>query len=102
MPNKRRVVVAEDHPAVMAAPRRILEPYCDVVSTAIDGEDLLREVDSALPDVVVTDDFMPKMNGLDACRAIRQTYPSVRIAFVSEFLDDDVMASAFELGATAV
>ena len=55
-----------------------------------------------LPDVVVTDISMPRMNGLDACRHIRRTNPAVRVVIVSEFIDDDVIADAFELGASAV
>lgn len=64
MSQRPRVVVADDHPAVRSALTRILEPHVDVVSVAIDGEDLLRQVGDVLPDVVVTDISMPKMNGL--------------------------------------
>lgn len=64
MSQRPRVVVADDHPAVRSALTRILEPHVDVVSVAIDGEDLLRQVGDVLPDVVVTDISMPKTNGL--------------------------------------
>ena len=72
-----------------------------MVSVAIDGEDLLRQVGDVLPDVVVTDICMPKMNGLDACRHIRRTYPTVRVVIVSELLDDVLSAGALESGASA-
>ena len=97
---RRRVVVADDHPDVLRALTRILEPHVDVVAVAIDGEDLLRQVGHVLPDAVVTDISMPRMNGLDACRLIRRMYPSVLVVLVSELLDDDMGAS--ELGASAV
>jgi len=97
---RRRVIVADDHPAVLTALTRILDPHVDVVSVAIDGEDLLKQVGSFLPDAVVTDIAMPRMNGLDACRHIRRMYPAVRVVIVSELLDDDTGAS--ELGASAV
>jgi DNA-binding NarL/FixJ family response regulator len=99
---RRRVIIADDHAGVLSALTRILEPHCDVVSTAIDGEDLLRRVGAAIPDVVVTDVFMPRMNGLDACRHIRRIHPSVSVVIVSEHLDEDVAAFALELGAAAV
>jgi DNA-binding NarL/FixJ family response regulator len=99
---RRRVIIADDHAAVLSALTRILEPHCDVVSTAIDGEDLLRRVGATVPDVVVTDVFMPRMNGLDACRHIRRSYPSVSVVIVSEHMDQDVTAFALELGASAV
>ena len=103
MHHRPRVIIADDHPGVLAALMRILAPHCDVVSTAVNGEELLRQVGDgdALPDVVVTDISMPRMNGLDACSSIRRTYPSVKVVIVSELLDDEVIALAFELGATA-
>jgi two-component system response regulator NreC len=100
---RRRVVVADDHPAVLIALTRILEPHVDVVAAAVDGEDLLRQVGNLLPDAVVTDLSMPRMNGLDACRHICRMYPDVRVVIVSELLDDDELtAGAFERGASAV
>ena len=102
MAERLRVVIAEDHPAVLAELTRILAPHVHVVAVAIDGEDLLRQVGNLLPDVVVTDIAMPRMNGLSACRLIRRAYPAVRIVIVSELLDDDLTAFALELGASTV
>ena len=102
LPERPRVIVADDHPRVQTALRRLLEPHCDVVSIAIDGEDLLRQVGDVLPDVVVTDINMPRMNGLDACRHIRRTYPSVSVVIVTGLLDDDLAARATDMGASAV
>src|SRR3954463_12578034 len=99
---RRRVIIADDHPDVLSALTQILKPHCDVVSIAVDGEDLVRQVGEQLPDVVVTDIAMPRMDGLDACRHIRRLYPSVRVVIVSGMLDEDVIATAFDLGATAV
>jgi DNA-binding NarL/FixJ family response regulator len=100
MSQRRRVVIADDHPGVLVALTRILDPHVDVVAVAIDGEDLLRQVGNLLPDAVVTDISMPRMNGLDACRLIRRMYPAVAVVIVSELLDDDTDACA--LGASAV
>jgi DNA-binding NarL/FixJ family response regulator len=102
IPQRRRVVVADDHPSVLTALLRTLKPHCDVVSIAIDGEDLLRRVEEARPDVVVTDISMPRMNGLDACRHIRRIFPDVRVVMVSSLFDEDLVASAFACDAHAV
>src|SRR6476620_7378283 len=98
--HRLRVVIADDHLGVLTALTRILEPHVDVIGLAIDGEDLLRQVDTSLPDAVVTDICMPRMDGLSACCHIRQMYPAIRVVIVSELLDDDT--GACELGASAV
>lgn len=87
---------------MLRALRRLLEPHCEVVAIAIDGEDLLRQVGDMVPDVVVTDIAMPRMNGLDACRHIRRDYPSVRVVIVTGLPDDDLVAGASEVGASAL
>jgi DNA-binding NarL/FixJ family response regulator len=99
---RRRVIIADDHAAVLAGLFKILRPHCEIVSTAVDGDELLQQVREMVPDVVITDIFMPKMNGLAACRHIRQHHPAVIVVMVSEYLDDDVSAAAFEAGASAV
>ena len=100
MSARHRVVIADDHPGVLAALTRILEPHVDVVAVAIDGEDLLQKVGALLPDAVVTDISMPKMDGVEACRLIRRTCPAIHVVIVSGFLDADIGAS--QLGASAV
>jgi CheY-like chemotaxis protein len=97
-----RVIVADDSHSVRAALRRILEPHCDVVATAFDGVELLRLVRTFLPDVVVTDIDMPRMDGLDACRQIRLHYPAVRVIIISGLPDDSLVASAEEAGASTM
>jgi DNA-binding NarL/FixJ family response regulator len=84
----------------LAALTRILEPHVNVIGLAIDGEDLLRQVGTLLPDAVITDISMPRMDGLSACCHIRQLYPGVRVVIMSELLDDDT--GVCELGASAV
>jgi DNA-binding NarL/FixJ family response regulator len=103
MSRRPRVAIADDHPAVLIALARILEPHVDVVAVANDGDDLLQQVGNLSPDVVVTDILMPRMNGLDACRHIRRMYPAVLVVIVSNLLnDEDTMGLAFESGASAV
>ncbi|GAA2598643.1 response regulator [Winogradskya consettensis] len=65
------IVVAEDHEDILFVLRRALERAGHEVVTTTDGEEALEAVRKHLPDIVVTDVDMPKMTGLDLCRAIR-------------------------------
>jgi CheY-like chemotaxis protein len=65
------IVVAEDHDDIRYVLQRALERAGHSVVTASDGAAALEAIRAHVPDVVVTDVDMPRMNGLDLCRAIR-------------------------------
>jgi CheY-like chemotaxis protein len=65
------IVVAEDHEEIRYVLRRALERAGHEVVTTEDGAQALAAVRKHLPDMVVTDMDMPRMTGLDLCRAIR-------------------------------
>ena len=102
MSPRRRVIIADDHPEVLQAVKRILEPHCDVISTAADGEALLQQVGHSIPDVVVSDIHMPHMTGLDACRHIRRTYPFISVVLITALPDGKVVDLALQSGAYAL
>jgi two-component system response regulator MprA len=68
---KHRVLVVEDDKAVRESLRRSLEFNGYDVALAGDGAEALAVIGSARPDVVVMDVMMPRLNGLDATRALR-------------------------------
>jgi len=65
------IVVAEDHEDIRFVLQRALERAGHQVVTANDGAAALEAIRKHKPDVVVTDVDMPRMTGLDLCRAIR-------------------------------
>lgn len=75
-----RVVLADDHPMVRRGLRLILEESAevDLVAEAGNGQELLDLVDQLEPDVVVVDVGMPKVDGLEAVRRIRDRHPGVK------------------------
>jgi DNA-binding NarL/FixJ family response regulator len=97
-----RVVLADDHSAVLVWLRQLLDPHCDIVATAADGETLIQYVEHLLPDVVVTDVYMPRMNGLEACGRIHRDHPTVSVIVISEMHDEDLLLRAFQVGASAM
>jgi DNA-binding NarL/FixJ family response regulator len=75
-----RVVLADDHPMVRRGVRMILEEsrQVEVVAEASNGQELLDLVDEYAPDVVVVDVGMPKLDGIEAVRRIRDRHPDVK------------------------
>jgi two-component system response regulator MprA len=68
-----RILVIEDDDAVQAALRRALTLAGYEVLLAGDGEDGLLQVETAVPDALVLDLGLPRVDGMDVCRALRTT-----------------------------
>ena len=67
-----RILVVDDEPAVRVALSRILTGAGFEVLTAADGPQALDQVASDPPDAVILDVLMPGMDGLEACRKLRE------------------------------
>ena len=70
---KIRVLIADDHAVVRQGLRTFLEVQDDieVVGEASDGEEAVKLIEVAAPDVVVMDLVMPRVDGIEATRQIR-------------------------------
>lgn len=68
-----RVLLADDHAVLRAGLRALLgvEPDMEVIGEAENGEDAIRKAQELLPDVVVLDIAMPRLNGLEVIRRLR-------------------------------
>lgn len=82
---RNRVVLAEDHKLFREALRNMLQRQQDieVVGEAGDGIEAVELVRSLLPDVVVTDIRMPRLNGSAAIGQLLAAHPSVKVIVVS-------------------
>lgn len=96
-----RVLLADDHPEILTALRRMLMPYCDIVGQASDGRALLEAAGTLRPDVIVLDVRMPGINGLEACRLLKQAAPDSKVVVLTAADDAVVRRKAFDLGASA-
>ena len=103
MPRNRRprVLLADDYQRLLDAWRRLLEPAYDVVGSVSTGHDVVAAARTLQPDVVVLDVGLPDVNGLEACRLIKEATPGVGVILVTAADDVDVRQAAFEAGASA-
>ncbi len=100
MPQRARILLADDHILVAEACKRLLEPEFEVVAIVKDGRALVRAYSELNPDLVVADISMPLLNGIDAAEQIRESYPKARIVFLTMNTDRELAARAFRAGAT--
>ena len=96
-----RVVVVDDHQIVRDGLAALLGALdgIEVVGTAEDGRDALHLVDEVVPDVVVMDIQMPRLDGVEATRFIVARHPEVRVVMLTMNEDDDTVLSAIRAGA---
>jgi DNA-binding NarL/FixJ family response regulator len=96
-----RVLLADDHAGILTALETMLEPSCEIVASVTDGVAAVEAAARLQPDVAVLDIAMPRMNGLDACLRIQETFPQIKILILTANDDPEVKQEAFRVGASA-
>ncbi len=98
-----RILIAEDHPLFGQGLRRVLtlEPDLEVVAEVQDGEAAIASVKALLPDVVLMDINMPKVNGLQATQEIKASHEDVAVIILTAYDDEEQMVFALRTGASA-
>lgn len=96
-----RILIAEDHAMIREGLKQLLEmePDLKVVAVAADGRQAVDAYASMRPDVVLMDVNMPRMNGLDAIREIREKDGEARVLMLTIHQDREYLFKALELGA---
>lgn len=96
-----RVVLADDHDLVRSGIKALLTMIkgVDVIAEARNGQELVTLTESLNPDVVMTDIFMPVMDGIAAIAQLHQSRPSVRLLVLSMYDTVDFVKRAVASGA---
>jgi len=97
-----RVLIVDDHLAVREGVRAMLETEASltVIGEAADGVEAVHKALELRPDLIVLDNSMPGMTGLQVARRIHPELPGTAIVFLT--LDPGIRDLAFASGATAV
>ncbi|MCC6446654.1 MAG: response regulator transcription factor [Armatimonadetes bacterium] len=98
---KIRVLIAEDQAMVRHMLARLLgeEEDIQVVGTVGDGEAAVSKARQEMPDIILMDIDMPKMNGIRATQSIRQENPVTGIVILTIYHDDANVFQAIKAGA---
>lgn len=97
-----RLVIAEDERLTRETLASLiaLEEDMEVVGVAADGSEALWQVRQNLPDVLLADINMPKMDGIELTRRVKQEMPSVGVVILTIYHDDANVFEAIKAGAT--
>src|SRR5258708_32553581 len=100
MPEKIRVVIADDHPIIRTGLRLMLgmEEGIELVGEAADGSAALHLIGSLQPDVVLMGLRMPVMDGLEAIERIRAEWAQMAIILLTNYDEDDLMLRSLQAG----
>jgi DNA-binding NarL/FixJ family response regulator len=96
-----RVLIVDDHAVVRRGLRTFLElqDEIEVVGEAEDGDEAVAAVEELGPDVVLMDLVMPRVDGIEAIRQVRERRPATRVIALTSFIDDDKLFPAVRAGA---
>lgn len=96
-----RVLIADDHTMVRESLVNILEADGDVhvVAQAADGIEAVQKAIAVRPDVVVADLSMPKLNGIEVVRRLREALPDTRVLVLTMHQEDEYVLQAVRAGA---
>ncbi len=96
-----RVAIVDDHPVFRDGMRQLLESVDGflVVGEGSSGEDALKLAEINAADVILMDIGMPKMNGIEATRAVLAQHPDVRIVVLTMYEESESVFAALRAGA---
>lgn len=97
-----RVLIADDHTMVRESLVSVLQAEGDVevVAQAADGLEALEKALLTRPDVVVADLSMPRLNGLEVIRRLREALPATKVLVLTMHQEDEYVLQAVRAGAS--
>jgi DNA-binding NarL/FixJ family response regulator len=96
--NRLRVLVADDHQAMLDNVVRLLSRDFDVVATVRDGAAAVKEAPIVNPDILVLDIAMPVLSGIEAAGRIKANGSTAKVVFVTMHHDREFVDGAAALG----
>jgi DNA-binding NarL/FixJ family response regulator len=95
-----KIIIADDHELFVNGLRLLLknQTHLTISDVAQDGKELLQIIEKTKPDLVLLDLNMPRLNGIDTARFIKQLYSDVRIIILSTYDQERIIEKAKQLG----
>ncbi len=99
--DKIKVMLVDDHSLMRDSLKLHLEnqPNIKVVAEASDGEEAVKLAAEVIPDIIIMDIAMPKLNGIEATRQIKAKFPKMAIIALTVHTDIEYILTILETGA---
>ncbi|MEI9975946.1 MAG: response regulator transcription factor [Ignavibacteriota bacterium] len=97
---KPRLLLADDHELLLDGLRRLLESEFDLIAVVGDGRAAVAAYEQHRPDALLLDIGMPGLNGIEAARQVKRSFPDARVIFVTMQTDRVYVEEAFRAGAS--
>ena len=94
-----RILIGDDDPIVLELLERFLKEKGYQVACAKDGEDVLKKFEDYKPHLVLLDLRMPKYDGMEVLRLLKEKEPDIGVIIVSGNVDREVAVKTLEMGA---
>ena len=103
MTQNATVLIVDDHPLLRHGLRDFIERKSRfrIVGEGADGEEALRLLAKLRPEIVIIDIDMPRLNGLETVRALRQLPFPVKVIILTMYKEEDMFNVAMDLGVKA-
>ncbi|MGR3173943.1 MAG: response regulator [Candidatus Scalindua sp.] len=100
---KVRILLVEDHHIVRQGIKQLLKLHdnYDVVGDAGDGASAIEKTKRLLPDVVILDISIPKINGIEAAKQIRSIDPNIKIIVLTMYEAKELITKMIDIGVSA-
>lgn len=97
-----KVLIADDQELIRQSLKIVLgtDSEIEITDSVGDGTDVLNSLEKNVPDVILMDVRMPKMDGTVCTKEVKKKYPDVKIIILTTFDDDDFIYSALKYGAS--
>ena len=97
-----KVLIADDQELIRQSLQIVLDSREDIsVTDAVaDGQEVIRAIRKEMPDVILMDIRMPKMDGVQCTKIIKDSWPDIKIIILTTFDDDEYVYNALKYGAS--
>ena len=95
-----RLLLADDHVQVVETVTALLQPNFDIVGSVDNGTDLVLEVATLQPDVVISDISMRGLTGIEAVHELRTTGSKVKVIFLTVHEEEAFVRACMAEGAS--